>query len=286
MEFGDGSSLSGTWVDGSLQGIGKYEFDDGTYVEGTFVDSALNGPGRRYTAEGALQFDGHFRNNLKHGRGVWYYDEPHNGRIAGTWSDDELEGEAIYHYPDGSSLCGTWRNGEMQQARFYDVDSDAQVGRLASVIDNNDNDNDSNSDRQLSSRGKRRRQQRQPSTSGGERGFVVAASETGATTKRRRTSPTSSRDGIEATYRHDPSSVTHICAEPFLEDPYERRLVYAKRSEIAGEGLFARRELPAGIIVSFYNGFHLTAKQVRSATIFRSSRATSHTEHARSNTKG
>ena len=47
-------------------------------------------------------------------------------------------------------------------------------------------------------------------------------------------------------------------------DPYELDLVYVKQSEIpeSGEGLFAKVDLPSGMVVSFYNGIKVPHKTV------------------------
>ncbi len=61
-------------------------------------------------------------------------------------------------------------------------------------------------------------------------------------------------------FRMDVSGYSIISSEPLLRDPYEANLVEVRPSNMpeGGEGLFARKELPAGTVVSFYNGirFH------------------------------
>ena len=66
------------------------------------------------------------------------------------------------------------------------------------------------------------------------------------------------------TYTYDPSTTTVISSTPLLQDPYESRLVYVKKSPLegAGEGLFAKIDLPADRVVSFYSGIRTTHKIV------------------------
>ena len=64
------------------------------------------------------------------------------------------------------------------------------------------------------------------------------------------------------TYTDDESTLgSSIANQPLLPDPYEQHTVYVAPSTLgpqAGEGLFARIDLPAGVCVSFYNGVKQT----------------------------
>ncbi len=59
-----------------------------------------------------------------------------------------------------------------------------------------------------------------------------------------------------ALFAYDPSSATRISRRPLQQEPWERLRVRAAPSRIpdSGEGLFARRDMPAGELVAFYNG--------------------------------
>ena len=60
-------------------------------------------------------------------------------------------------------------------------------------------------------------------------------------------------------FRFCPSTL-HCIPCPWLqEDPYERKVVYARPSKMdgAGDGLFLRRDVPEGSLVSFYNGIRI-----------------------------
>lgn len=53
-----------------------------------------------------------------------------------------------------------------------------------------------------------------------------------------------------------PNKASYGASNPHLQDPYEARLVSVRRSKMAGggEGVFARRDLPAGTLAAFFNG--------------------------------
>ena len=63
----------------------------------------------------------------------------------------------------------------------------------------------------------------------------------------------------------DISTSTKISSQPRLEDPYEQRMVYVAESMIpgAGEGVFLRRDVKPGDLVSIYNGVRMTEQESR-----------------------
>ena len=61
-------------------------------------------------------------------------------------------------------------------------------------------------------------------------------------------------------FRFCPSTVDTIRCPWLQEDPYERKIVCAGPSAMGdgvGDGLFIRKDVPAGTIVSFYNGIRV-----------------------------
>lgn len=58
------------------------------------------------------------------------------------------------------------------------------------------------------------------------------------------------------TFQRDISTKDCICKQPMLPDPYEQLFVYVDSSRIpeAGQGLFAKIDIEADTVVSFYNG--------------------------------
>ena len=245
MSFPDESTLSGIWKNDSLEGTGQYNFEDGTSIIGEFQDGQLNGKGNMYSNKMKVIYEGSFKNNVKHGPGVHYFEEiPISGKIEGTWQNDQIDGDAIYYYPDGSYLKGKWKNDKMQKSIFFPNPS-------------NEEDLKEKNDPKLNN--KRRKS---------ENGNSVPTSPSTPAKSNSSETPKSSRKkrekNSEQTFEFycDPSNETHISSDPLVCDPYEQQYVYVKSSKIAGEGLFAKKFLRRGMIVSFYNGFHLSHKQV------------------------
>jgi len=62
---------------------------------------------------------------------------------------------------------------------------------------------------------------------------------------------------FEREYYFDLSTKRRISREPLLADPYELHTVYVQSSQVAGEGLFARRALAMDEVCAFYNGIRV-----------------------------
>ena len=73
----------------------------------------------------------------------------------------------------------------------------------------------------------------------------------------------SCQESQESEYRYWPSSSSHIFSPRHLRDPLEQQLLEVRQSNIpgSGEGAFARRHIPAGAVVAFYNGIKMTEKE-------------------------
>jgi len=65
----------------------------------------------------------------------------------------------------------------------------------------------------------------------------------------------------EKIYKRWISTEENIACPPHLADPYESSLVQVKQSGMdgAGEGLFAKVDIPEGVIVAYYNGLRFNA---------------------------
>ena len=69
----------------------------------------------------------------------------------------------------------------------------------------------------------------------------------------------SAMDGKSDFFTHAPSDNREIYCAWLLPDPYESLTVACRTSSVdgAGDGLFARRDVPAGAIVAYYNGLRV-----------------------------
>jgi len=59
------------------------------------------------------------------------------------------------------------------------------------------------------------------------------------------------------------STDSRMLCPPHRQDPYESTLVRVAKSEVegGGEGLYARKNIPAGTLIAFYNGIRMTKEQ-------------------------
>eukprot|EP00466_Bigelowiella_natans_P014197 jgi/Bigna1/90901/estExt_fgenesh1_pg.C_820051 len=228
MEFPDGSQLIGTFSDGDPHGQGKYVSADGSTIFGTYEHGDLTGQVTETNESGGLVYEEVI--NERFVRRISRFATPWQ-RCNGEFRDGVFDGkENIYHYPsaaigritEGSFLLkGEWRQGDMASAVLYRGADEALY------------------------------------------------------------------NGKRVVYAYDPSDSVRISSKPTLPDLYEQSLsgggtilppppvlfhccvldgymatfrvenVVVGPSSVgsnAGEGLFARVELPSGRIVSYYNG--------------------------------
>ena len=65
-------------------------------------------------------------------------------------------------------------------------------------------------------------------------------------------------------YHHDPASHVTISKWPLVRDPWENSMVEVRQSKMeqAGEGLFAKTDLPAKTIIALFAGVKLKTNKV------------------------
>lgn len=70
-------------------------------------------------------------------------------------------------------------------------------------------------------------------------------------------------------YSFDESTATHLSKQPLAQDPYQATCVYVSKSNIrgAGDGLFAKRDLPAGRAVCYYAGLRMSSDEASAGGI-------------------
>lgn len=68
----------------------------------------------------------------------------------------------------------------------------------------------------------------------------------------------------DMTFSYDPASHLSISSEPLLRDPWEESLVEVRPSQLdqAGEGLFAKEDLPAKTVIALFAGVKLQSATV------------------------
>jgi len=108
----NGTTLSGEFRNGVLQGAGTISRDGVTLFSGNFVDGAAEGSGKENYDSGAIRYSGSFSGGVPHGEALEYYPDgtlKYNGRFtAGKYN-----GEGTLYTQDGAKLySGGFEMGE------------------------------------------------------------------------------------------------------------------------------------------------------------------------------
>ncbi|XOV82569.1 MAG: hypothetical protein ACFHXK_17125 [bacterium] len=126
LTLADGSSRSGTWVQGQLHGMGMEETVDAVYT-GQWHKNQRHGHGELKHRNGN-SYVGSFAAGLPSGRGIftgkdgvyrgtWAHGLKHgqgqfngsNGEIyQGQWQNDRREGSGVAQFSDGATYAGAW----------------------------------------------------------------------------------------------------------------------------------------------------------------------------------
>ena len=105
----DGSVYEGTWVDGVMEGNGKYTNRNGTIHECLFVAGRINGHGRIMYKNGVL-FEGEFHNGA--GRKFGKVTGTEGNTYEGFMERGMYHGQGTYTYKSGANYEGEWKNGK------------------------------------------------------------------------------------------------------------------------------------------------------------------------------
>jgi len=263
--FPDGATLKGRFEDDEPSGFGVYTGSDGSTIEGNYRAGLLCGEVIERDEDGNETFRGEYVDSQRHGKGCITL--PDGGKLIGRFVEGEFDGDHNrYVYPpafgEGIEAClkGKWREGVMLAAKFYIGDelqphpddpnamhaADRAIAKLTGAtgqpMDVTPEPIGTNSVPPSRSSRPRRSAAIHPTSSSSS------------------PSPSSSLVAVPPLpppiYRFDESTSRRISSDPLLSDPFESLLVEARPSTIpdSGEGLFARRHLPAGVVVTWYNG--------------------------------
>ena len=258
----------------------ELEDDDETYHGAFNSQGQSHGRGTLMWPSSGDIFKGRFKNGLKEGRGCFYFRD--GSILSGTFKDDLLNGEGVYRYEDGRYLAGVYLNGSLNGlCREYDKHDrlifeghyqddvrrgfvrtwDDCGGTLLGEVDEKGN---------LSGDNIMYIYPDQKTALVGRFKFSKMVS---ARPAKLLESPTTCNkvpnyqliEGFDP-IGFDQSSKGSISSNPLVPDAYEQALVYVGQSDIpnAGEGLFAKCDLPENTVSSFYNGIRLTHHEVDS----------------------
>lgn len=215
--------LAGKYVRDKLEGNCEITTNEGGVLEMTFVRGVANGPARRFSPSGFMQWVGRYRSGLPHG--ICWHSSDGEGWYVGTSNRcGRMTGdEVVYLYP-GKPKSASYNHSKINLVYldFHTV-----------LVGTWDND---------------------VMRSG------VLSKTVGITSREGYVYPLTVVQNIERVYRTDVSGYSVISLTPRDPDPYEALMVRCDVSTVpgGGEGLFAEKDIPAGTVVSFYNGirFH------------------------------
>jgi len=109
LSFTDGGHYEGHFVDGKLQGKGKYTNKSGDIYEGDFVDGKFHGKGK-FTIPDDHEYEGDFVEGAFQGKGKWInlrYDDIYEG----DFFKGRRHGKGKIIYADGRVYEGEWAKG-------------------------------------------------------------------------------------------------------------------------------------------------------------------------------
>ena len=212
------NSFTGGFSHGLRSGAGVWLFDVGSGSEsslsGCFVDDALQGEGRYTLSDGSYTV-GSYDAGVLSGE-VREYSACHRLLFTGQYRDSQRNGFGVLHHADGGVYSGHWKDGQ-----FHGRDNVYTYPPASCTV--------------FSFRGEWRE------------GSMIAC---------RLLADGQHADSV--VYAQDESELGGaIAQQPLLEDRYEQHCCEVRESSLgaeAGEGLFARIDLPPGVVVSFYNG--------------------------------
>ncbi|MBQ8761754.1 MAG: hypothetical protein IJZ26_00330 [Clostridia bacterium] len=122
-----GVVLSGTFVNGKLQGQGMLCDNKGVVYQGEFVDSVPNGKGK-YNLPDNMAYEGEVKNGKYHGKGEFI---TANGNIfKGTFKEGKREGYFECLFKTGQSFKGEYKNDKPNgYGEFYETDGTCTKGQ-------------------------------------------------------------------------------------------------------------------------------------------------------------
>eukprot|EP00055_Hartaetosiga_balthica_P014168 m.76367 g.76367 ORF g.76367 m.76367 type:complete len:1027 (+) comp8513_c0_seq1:118-3198(+) len=105
----DSSVVEGIFVNGQLEGQGRWKFDKYLEYEGEFHAGVIHGKGRMVFVDGTV-YEGDFFNGVRHGKGksVW----PDGDTYEGNYENDKRQGHGCYIWVSGQKYVGEFLQGK------------------------------------------------------------------------------------------------------------------------------------------------------------------------------
>ena len=111
ITFPDGSTYTGSLLNGKFEGSGLRKYTDGSKFRGAFVNGLREGAGKWTDADGN-EYDGKYWRDLCHGKGTRKW--PNGRTYSGEWKENQATGLGTETNPEGENLhyTGSFLNGQ------------------------------------------------------------------------------------------------------------------------------------------------------------------------------
>ena len=115
MQWSDGASYQGQWVEGKADGYGRFIYPNGDQYMGSYKNDKANGWGVMHKNDpelGPIILEGQYKDDILHGFGkikMIKEDTVYEGEIF----FGKKEGWGILYWSDSSILEGHWQNGKI-----------------------------------------------------------------------------------------------------------------------------------------------------------------------------
>ena len=124
-ELQDGTVFKGVYENG-VKVSGKTTYEDGSTHTGSWLNGKFDGPGEYIWANG-MRYSGDYKDHHMEGKGVMIW--PDGRKYEGDWELDERHGFGVMWQPDGKKYDGGWRNGQRHgEATVTTKDGQVKVG--------------------------------------------------------------------------------------------------------------------------------------------------------------
>lgn len=138
MEFANGHTYTGEWVDDMATGEGVFVWNNGDQYKGQLKYGQRHGKGSYYFVNGDTyigdwiedkkdgygtaslglgKYEGEFKNDKMHGKGAFYF--TNGDTYLGSWIDDKQEGEGIFSWANGDKYEGDFKAGKLHGKGSY-----------------------------------------------------------------------------------------------------------------------------------------------------------------------
>ncbi|KAF2076962.1 hypothetical protein CYY_001738 [Polysphondylium violaceum] len=217
-EKGDDYSFVGEFKNGKKNGQGELTFTDGSKLKGVWVDDEINGYGKYKFEDVVLK--GEFKNGALCGVVEEFDRKTKRLLFKGHYDEGQRHGSGTLYFLDGGYIECVWLQNTLKGDGVYYYP-----------------------DKRFSVKGRWK-----------EGNMTTGAYVCDSSLQEYFSSLPVQMQKFQVTY--DPSTAKKISSHPTSPDIMEHYYCYVKPSTQtdSGEGLFARRDIPANTLVSYYNG--------------------------------